>query len=38
MGVVVGVIDSNGRRVVAHGVRGENDSRPLNGDTVFQIG
>ena len=38
VGMVVGVIDGGGRRVVAHGKSGARDARPLNGDTVFQIG
>jgi CubicO group peptidase (beta-lactamase class C family) len=37
-GVVVGVIDASGPRVVAHGRSGAGDDRPLDGDTVFQIG
>jgi D-alanyl-D-alanine-carboxypeptidase/D-alanyl-D-alanine-endopeptidase len=38
VGVVVGVIDAGGRRVVAHGAMTEGDARPLDGDTVFEIG
>src|SRR5579863_7457064 len=38
VGIVVGVIDANGRRVVAYGSLAKNDSRRLNGDTVFEIG
>jgi serine-type D-Ala-D-Ala carboxypeptidase/endopeptidase len=38
MGAVVGVIDRNGPRVVAHGRIGATDARAPNGDTVFQIG
>ena len=38
IGIVVGVIDSNGRRVVAFGGPSKGDMRPLNGDTVFEIG
>jgi serine-type D-Ala-D-Ala carboxypeptidase/endopeptidase len=38
IGMVVGVIDANGRRVVAYGSLAKNDKRPLNGDTVFEIG
>jgi serine-type D-Ala-D-Ala carboxypeptidase/endopeptidase len=36
--LVVGVIDANGRRIVAYGSVAKNDPRPLNGDTVFEIG
>jgi serine-type D-Ala-D-Ala carboxypeptidase/endopeptidase len=33
VGIVVGVIEPNGRRVVANG-----DPRPVDGDTIFEIG
>src|ERR1700682_5303606 len=36
VGIVVGVIEPAGRRVVADGVL--DDKRPLNGDTLFEIG
>jgi D-alanyl-D-alanine-carboxypeptidase/D-alanyl-D-alanine-endopeptidase len=35
IGMVVGVIDSKGRRVVSYGSLAKNDKRPLNGDTIF---
>jgi D-alanyl-D-alanine-carboxypeptidase/D-alanyl-D-alanine-endopeptidase len=35
---VVGVIDSKGRRVVSYGSLAKDDKRPLNGDTVFELG
>lgn len=38
VGIVVGVIDSSGRRVIAYGRSGARDNRPLDGNTVFQIG
>ena len=38
VGIVVGVIDASGRRIVSHGVRAKGDTRPLDGDTVFEIG
>lgn len=38
IGMVVGVIDANGRRVVACGSLAKNDGRRLDGDTVFEIG
>jgi CubicO group peptidase (beta-lactamase class C family) len=37
-GIVVGVIDARGRRVVAYGSLAKDDKRPLNGDTVYEIG
>jgi D-alanyl-D-alanine-carboxypeptidase/D-alanyl-D-alanine-endopeptidase len=38
VGIVVGVIEPAGRRVVAYGKPAKDDPRPLNGDTVFEIG
>ena len=38
IGIVVGVIDAKGRRVVSYGGLAKDDQRPLNGDTVFEIG
>jgi serine-type D-Ala-D-Ala carboxypeptidase/endopeptidase len=38
LGIVVGVVDANGRRVVAYGHLNQGDSRPLNGETIFEIG
>jgi len=38
VGIVVGVIGPEGRRVIAYGHLGQGDSRPLNSDTVFEIG
>ncbi|MBW8860036.1 MAG: beta-lactamase family protein, partial [Caulobacter sp.] len=38
VGVVVGVIDAKGRRVIAAGLRDAGDPRPLTGDTEFEIG
>jgi CubicO group peptidase (beta-lactamase class C family) len=38
IGIVVGVTDSNGRRVVGYGSLAKNDRRQLDGDTVFEIG
>ena len=37
-GIVVGVIDANGRRVVAYGSLAKGDARRLDGDTIFEIG
>jgi CubicO group peptidase (beta-lactamase class C family) len=38
LGIVVGVIEPQGRRVVAYGSLNQGDPRPLNGDTIFEIG
>src|SRR5580693_7913925 len=38
VGMVVGVIDAKGRRIIVYGSLAEGDTRPLNGDTVFEIG
>jgi D-alanyl-D-alanine-carboxypeptidase/D-alanyl-D-alanine-endopeptidase len=38
VGIVVGVIEPSGRRVVSHGQLAKNDPRPLNGDTLYEIG
>ena len=38
VGIVVGVIDSNGRRIVSYGSFAKTDPRLLNGDTLFEIG
>ena len=38
IGIVVGVIEPKGRRVIAYGSLAKDDKRPLNGDTVFEIG
>jgi D-alanyl-D-alanine-carboxypeptidase/D-alanyl-D-alanine-endopeptidase len=37
VGIVVGVIDPQGRRIISYGHRNAGDARPLNGDTVFEI-
>ncbi|WP_448114526.1 serine hydrolase [Mesorhizobium amorphae] len=37
-GIVIGVIDANGRRTIAHGRFGADDARKVDGDTVFEIG
>jgi serine-type D-Ala-D-Ala carboxypeptidase/endopeptidase len=37
VGIVVGIIEPQGQRVVAHGHLNQGDPRPLNGDTVFEI-
>jgi serine-type D-Ala-D-Ala carboxypeptidase/endopeptidase len=38
VGIVVGVISPQGRRVIAYGHLEKGDPRPLNGDTIFEIG
>jgi CubicO group peptidase (beta-lactamase class C family) len=38
VGIVVGMIGPEGRRVVAYGHLEKGDARPLDGDTVFEIG
>jgi CubicO group peptidase (beta-lactamase class C family) len=36
--LVVGVIEPKGRRVVSYGSLAKDDKRPVNGDTIFEIG
>jgi serine-type D-Ala-D-Ala carboxypeptidase/endopeptidase len=38
VGLVVGVIDASGRRVVAYGKLDQDNTRALDGDTIFEIG
>ena len=38
VGIVVGLIDANGRRVVAYGQTAAGGGQPVNGDTIFEIG
>ena len=38
VGVVVGVIEPSGRRIVTYGRTSANATTPLNGDTLFEIG
>lgn len=38
VGIVVGLIEPNGRRVVAHGNFASGDPRTPDGDTIFEIG
>jgi len=38
VGIVIGVIEPQGRRVVAYGSLETGDTRPLDGDTLFEIG
>jgi CubicO group peptidase (beta-lactamase class C family) len=38
VGIVVGIAEPNGRRVVAHGHLANGDPRLVNGNTIFEIG
>ena len=38
VGIVVGVIEPDGRRIVAYGHHDRTGKRPVTGDTVFEIG
>lgn len=38
VGIVVGVIDAHGRRIVTYGSYDKGDPRQLDGDTLFEIG
>jgi CubicO group peptidase (beta-lactamase class C family) len=38
IGIIVGVIEPKGRRIVSYGRPAAGDARPLDGDTVFEIG
>ncbi|UTY59771.1 serine hydrolase [Massilia sp. erpn] len=38
VGMVVGLIDENGRRLVSHGVTRLKDGHPVDGATMFEIG
>jgi CubicO group peptidase (beta-lactamase class C family) len=38
VGMVVGILTPAGRRIVAYGALDQGDARPLNADTVFEIG
>jgi serine-type D-Ala-D-Ala carboxypeptidase/endopeptidase len=38
VGIVVGVIEPDGRRIVSYGNHDRTGKRPVNGDTVFEIG
>ena len=38
VGIVVGILDGQGQRVIAYGHLNQGDARPLNGDTIFEIG
>ena len=38
VGIVAGVVDAAGRRIVSYGSLAKGDTRTLDGDTVFEIG
>lgn len=38
LGIVVGIIDPAGPRIISHGRYGFDDPRPVDGDTIFEIG
>lgn len=38
VGIVVGVVEPNGRRVIAYGNLANDDPRTVDGDTIFEIG
>ncbi|WP_315834930.1 serine hydrolase [Bradyrhizobium prioriisuperbiae] len=38
VGIVVGLVSSQGRRIIAHGHFGTSDQRPVDGNTVYEIG
>ncbi len=38
IGIVVGVVEPDGRRVIAYGNLAKGDPRALDGDTIFEIG
>jgi len=38
VGIVVGVIDPGGRRIISYGTIGVTDARPVGGDTLYEIG
>jgi D-alanyl-D-alanine-carboxypeptidase/D-alanyl-D-alanine-endopeptidase len=38
VGIVVGIIEQHGRRIVSYGGLDQADSRSLGGDTIFEIG
>lgn len=38
VGIVVGIVTPNGRRVFSSGRFGLNDARPVTGETIFEIG
>jgi CubicO group peptidase (beta-lactamase class C family) len=37
-GIAIGVVDHTGRRAIAHGNAAKGDPRPIDADTIFEIG
>jgi len=37
LGIVVGIVEPTGRRVIAYGKRSKEDGTPVDGDTVFEL-
>ncbi len=37
VGIVVGIVEPTGRRVIAYGKRSNEDGTPVDGDTVFEL-
>src|SRR4051812_36324172 len=37
IGMVIGIVTPDGRRVVSHGSTSRSDGHPVNGDTAFEI-
>lgn len=38
VGIVAGIVDAHGRRIVSYGAFDTADARPVNADTIFEIG
>ena len=38
VGIVVGLIEPGGRRIISYGALAKDDARPLDGNTIFEIG
>lgn len=38
VGIVVGIVDADGRRIVAHGITQRGGATRVDGDTVFEVG
>src|SRR5215471_7103776 len=38
IGMVAGIVEPQGRRVVSYGTFSKNDARPVDGDSLFEIG
>lgn len=38
VGIVVGIVDAHGRRIIGHGTFDAGDPRPVDGTTIFEIG